>query len=152
MRRFITAFVILLLTSGVAKATAKPLERMMKMMDTDGDGVISIDEFNPRREGIVERIDENEDGVVTLDEINQHIAYREAEMAEKIAEMRQRIQQHFDYADTDANGMVTEYEARSTAFNRIDEDGDGYLTEHELRTVSQDMKRHRRHRRGPNGA
>ena len=113
---------------------------------------ISVDEFNPRREGIVERIDENEDGVVTLDEINQHIAYREAEMAEKIAEMRQRIQQHFDDADTDANGMVTEYEARSAAFNRIDEDGNGYLTEDELRTADRhDMKRHRRHRGGPDG-
>ena len=152
MKRLITAFAILLLTSGVANASAKTLERMMKRMDTDGDGVISIDEFNPRREGIVEHIDENEDGVVTLDEINQHIAYREAEMAEKIAEMRQRIQQHFDDADTDANGMVTEYEARSAAFNRIDEDGNGYLTEDELRTAGHDMKRHRRHRGGPDGA
>ena len=152
MKRLINAFAIFLLIGGAVSATAKPVEHMMKRMDTDGDGVISVDEFNPRREGIVERIDENEDGAVSLDEVNQHISDRETEMAQKIAEIRQRILKHFDDADTDGNGMVTEYAARSTAFNRIDGDGDGYLTEHELRTVSQDMKRHRRHRRGPNGA
>ena len=44
----------------------------MKMMDTDGDGVISKDEFMSHKEQKFNKKDENGDGVLSEDEMKKH--------------------------------------------------------------------------------
>ena len=44
----------------------------MKMMDTDGDGVISKDEFMNHKEQKFNKKDENGDGVLSEDEMKKH--------------------------------------------------------------------------------
>jgi hypothetical protein len=44
----------------------------MKMMDTDGDGVISKDEFMSHKEQKFNKKDENGDGVISEDEMQKH--------------------------------------------------------------------------------
>ena len=44
----------------------------MKMMDTDGDGVISKDEFMSHKEQKFNKKDENGDGVLSEDEMRKH--------------------------------------------------------------------------------
>ena len=98
----------MLLACMAGTVAAKPIDRIIERMDTDGDGRVSREEFNPRRESPFNRVDGNGDGVATLDEINQHIADRMAEMAERHAEMQSRMQDFFTGADADGDGMVTE--------------------------------------------
>ena len=121
---FITA--ALLAASG---ASAAPIDRIMEHLDTDGDGLISQNEFQPpERRGMLNRLDTNDDGVVTLEEFEAE----QAKMAARIAEKQSQMSRHFAAADADGDGMVTSEEARQAAFLRIDADADGYLSEEEL--------------------
>lgn len=145
----------MLLACMAGTVAAKPIDRIIERMDTDGDGRVSREEFNPRRGSPFNRVDGNGDGVVTLDEINQHIADRMAEMAERHAEMQSRMQDFFTGADADGDGMVTREEARAVAFNRIDENSDGYLNKEEMGNAKRrggGRKHGRRHGGGPGGS
>lgn len=145
------AFTMLLFASGITSATGEFKERKIMKMDTDDDGLISKEEFKPRRVKLIERFDENNDEAVTHDEINQHLIARETHKMEKFLESRKRILKYFENADTDSNGVVTVDEAQSTEFARFDVDGDGYLTKQEIRTFAEKkMARHHRRYGGPN--
>jgi hypothetical protein len=127
MKKVTQTFALILLAAGAALAIGKPVDRMIDKLDSDGDGLISAEEFQPpRHRGMIEHMDANNDGSVTMEEINQQIADRQVE---KIA----RIHTFFNDADTDGDGSVTQEEAQAAAFNRVDENQDGYLTEEELR-------------------
>ncbi len=141
MKKVTQKFALILLTGGAVLAFGKPVDRMIDQLDSDGDGMISAEEFQPpRRRGMIEHMDVNNDGAVTVEEINEQIADRqEKETA--------RLHAFFSDADTDGDGAVTREEAQAAAFNRVDENRDGYLTEEELRKA----KPPRGGRHGPGG-
>ena len=141
MKKVTQKFALILLTGGAVLAFGKPVDRMTDQLDSDGDGMISAEEFQPpRRRGMIEHMDVNNDGAVTVEEINEQIADRqEKETA--------RLHAFFSDADTDGDGAVTREEAQAAAFNRVDENRDGYLTEEELRKA----KPPRGGRHGPGG-
>ncbi|MBT4162713.1 MAG: EF-hand domain-containing protein [Gammaproteobacteria bacterium] len=155
MKKLPTTLLTLLIAGAATAVIAKPIDRIMARMDSNEDGFVSIDEFGPRRLGMIDRIDEDGDGAVTLDEINQHIADRQEEMAERHAAMQSRMQEFFAKADADGDGSVTKDEAKNAAFDRIDENNDGQLTEEELRNAKPEhdgRKHRRRHGGGPGGS
>ena len=85
-----------------------PVDRMIDKHDSDGDGMISVNEFQPpKSRGMMKRMDANNDGVVTMDEINQQVADHQTKMAERHAEMTVRVQAFFSDADLDGDGSVT---------------------------------------------
>ncbi|MGV0036576.1 MAG: EF-hand domain-containing protein [Candidatus Azotimanducaceae bacterium WSBS_2022_MAG_OTU7] len=113
-------------------AMGQSMDRMMEELDTDGDEMISAEEFHQLRDQStverteawmerIKRIDANSDGVVTMDEIQLGQT-----------ETSTRMHKFFDGVDGDGDGSMTGKEARAAAFGFIDKDGDGYLTKAEL--------------------
>ena len=51
----------------------------MKMMDTDGDGAVSKEEFMSHKEERFMKKDANGDGVLTEDEMKKHCKYKDKE-------------------------------------------------------------------------
>ncbi|MBT5154668.1 MAG: hypothetical protein HON77_20590 [Gammaproteobacteria bacterium] len=148
MKQVIQTFALILLTGGAVLAFGKPVDRMIDQLDSDGDGMVSAEEFQPpRRRGMIEHMDVNNDGTVTMEEINQQIADRQTKMADRQEKETARLHTFFSDADTDGDGSVTREEAQAAAFNRVDENRDGYLTEEELRKA----KPPRGGRHGPGG-
>ena len=136
MKKVAQTFALILLATGAALAFGKPVDRMMDKLDSDGDGMISAEEFQPpRHRGMIEHMDVNNDGAVTMEEIDQQMADRQTKMVDRQVEETARIHTFFNDADTDGNGAVTQKEAQAAAFKRVDENGDGYLTEEELRNA-----------------
>ena len=128
------AFILL---AGVAMtAFGKPIDRMIEKLDNNEDGMISAEEFQPpRNRGMMKYMDMNKDGVVTMDEINEQFGDDQAKIALRKAATMARAKDFFSVADIDGDGFVTEEEAQSAAFNRIDKNSDGYLTKGELRNA-----------------
>lgn len=109
-------------------------------LDSDGDGRVSRDEFQPpqhRREGPFERADSDGDGIVSRDEL---IATIDDSADEREQRMRERAIQRFDEADADGNGVVTPEERLGLAFSRADADGDGFVTEEEAEAMHANRK------------
>jgi Ca2+-binding EF-hand superfamily protein len=130
--------------------------RAVTRLDTDGDDLVSLDEFQASegRHGgrMLENADLNGDGAVTLEEANEarneRMAERQAEMAERMAKMATRLQETFAKMDTDGDGAVTRDEMQRFAFNRIDENQDGYLSADEFKTAGKNRKMNQNHHRG----
>ncbi len=122
--------------------------KMMEKMDTDGDGLISQEEFQPpsNRAGrmFLSDADTNDDGIITLDEARQakerKMAEHQKKMAERQAKMSGRLEQMFAMMDTDSDGGVTREEMRLFAFGKIDQNQDGYLSMDEFRHARQHRK------------
>jgi len=153
MKKVIKIFALILLAGGAMTAFGRPEDRMMDKFDSDGDGMISAEEFQPPRDrGMMERMDVNNDGAVTMEEINQQVTDHQLKMSERQAEMTARAHEFFEDADTDGDGSVTQEEAQAAAFNRVDKNQDGYLTEEELRNAKPPHGgRHRPGRPGERG-
>lgn len=112
----------LTLSAGTAAAEGK---RMFKRIDSNGDGVITIDEFKlPKRREL--EVDLNDDGEITRAEMTEHATARSAEMLEHAAE-------RFDSMDLNGDDVVTAEEAKQAMFTRLDKDQDGVLTPEELK-------------------
>jgi Ca2+-binding EF-hand superfamily protein len=129
---------------------AEPGSRMLKKIDTDNDGVVSFQEFQSHDRGFFQRLDTDGDGAVSIEDANQHLdermAEHRAEMAEREAEMKARLNEHLTSADANQDGIVTREEAELAAFSHIDENGDGYLSPEELKNAR--PKHAHRHKRG----
>lgn len=132
--RQITAF---LLASGFSlSAFAGPGDRIMEHLDTDGDNMITLEEFQPpgrRGDRMLEKIDANGDGAVSLEEMQSARAEREARATERMAERADEMDSRFVEIDTDGDGLVTRDEMRLHQFSRMDENGDGVLTADEIK-------------------
>lgn len=134
----------------------------LSRLDTDGDSVLSLDEFLASR--IAANVDRDADGTVTLEEYTANLRRnnsgrfrgaarqgqqtadaeqqsqaetpREQRTEADREERRQRRQQNLAKAlegmDADEDGVVTISEYRAAVFNNIDQDGDGSLQGSEL--------------------
>ena len=98
-------------------------------MDTDGDGLISYEEFElPEKRRSADRLeaaDTDGDGNISRGEM-------EAQLAEHVAADTERAEERFDQADINDDGFVTPAERKQVAFEMLDENQDGYLSAEEL--------------------
>ena len=131
-------------------------ERIIQRLDTDGDGKVSFDEFQPPGPGAGNRMaqaDANGDGMITMDEMNAAMAARMEQMKDRMMkrhnEMQQRMREHFKEMDTNDDGALTAEEMRHGAFAKMDKNGDGYLTADEFKPRR--MHRPGMHRPGMDG-
>jgi Ca2+-binding EF-hand superfamily protein len=108
---------------------------MIQQMDKDGDGAVSLKEFNVFHAERFKAMDTNNDGKVSSEEMDgMHKGMRG-----KMKSMRHMsIEQHFDAADTDHDGALTKEEAEKgmpILFARFDENDankDGKITKDEV--------------------
>ena len=134
---------------------SKYAERAVNHLDTDGDGLISFEEFKPRNDRagrMLEDADFDGDGAVTQEEMQQareeRAAERKEDMEARMAEMAERMDQLFLEMDTDNSGSLTPEEVRQHMFNQIDQDQDRYISAEEFKQHIRSMRR--KHDRGGN--
>lgn len=115
-------------------------KKMMRALDTDGDGLISYGEFQllDKRRGADrwDHADSDGDGNISRAEMGTQLqAHLDAVTAK--AEAR------FTETDMNNDGFVTPEERKQVAFEMLDTNEDGYLSPEEL---AQAQKHHRRSR------
>lgn len=105
------------------------VKQAVRAMDTDGDGLISYEEFElPEKRRSADRLeaaDTDGDGNISRGEM-------EAQLAEHVAADTERAEERFDQADINDDGFVTPAERKQVAFEMLDENQDGYLSAEEL--------------------
>lgn len=105
------------------------VNQAVRAMDTDGDGLISFEEFElpEKRRGAdrLEAADTDGDGNISRAEM-------EAQLAEHVAADTERAEERFDRTDVNSDGFVTPEERKQVAFETLDENQDGYLSAEEL--------------------
>lgn len=117
---------VLLCSQSLAAPDGKGRGKIFKHLDTDSDGFISQEEFKLPKDRRFKHVDTDEDGSISLQEFEAKAAQRDAERREKLVE-------HFASMDLDGDGYVTDSEMKLSAFNRMDENGDGLLSKDEMR-------------------
>ena len=120
-------------------------ERVIEQLDTDGDNLISYEEFEPPRQRGRDRFeggDTDGDGNLSREEV-------EAQLAKQIDEMTARAIERFEAADLNGDGLVSAEERKRAGFDRIDADGDGYISGDELEAAHRARRDH--HRLPPKG-
>ena len=103
--------------------------RGMARMDTNGDGVITLNEWLSGRARLFQRLDTNGDGVVGRDEVSAMASARRA------GGRRASPERLFQRIDANGDGVVDGDEfdsAGRTMFGRLDRNGDGVLSAEEL--------------------
>lgn len=122
------------------------------MLDADGDGRVTREEFRPPKErrgsGLFGRADHDGDGQVTREELESAISATSAERSER---MRDHMLQMFEEMDADGSGTVTLEEATDHAFARIDTDGDGAVSQEEAKHMHGKREHRRDKRTSPSG-
>jgi Ca2+-binding EF-hand superfamily protein len=103
------------------------VEKRMKRMDINNDGVISRDEWKGKPE-VFDKIDKNGDGSITREEFDA-AARRQAG--------------RFDQMDTNNDGRISrdEWKGQPKRFDRLDVNGDGVITKEEMRSVRQNRQK-----------
>ena len=139
---------VLLAQPGPPSTDRSPPYSMLERLDQDGDGLISLEEFNAddRVPGMrmLDRADADGDGAVTREELRASIDVATEERRERIG---RHMEQRFDAIDEDGDGVIMRTEVLEQAFYRLDANGDGFISEAE----AQDARDRRRHRRGRRG-
>lgn len=149
MKKQIPLFpVVLVLALASTTAFADRGDRKtMKNLDTDGDGQISLQEFQDRKKNRFEDIDIDKDGGISLEEMQ---AAAEERFQRHKAKMTEKTASRFAETDKNGDGIVTPEEAQLVAFSKLDDDGNGFISKEEAETAKHHhgkMKR-RKHRRG----
>ena len=135
-------FLITLGLTGCLTATialGEPGRERFKQIDTNQDGVISLDEFSVEGRFIdrrMSRADANGDGAITTDEMEGRQALISAEAQSRIEKRIEDSRAFFERADLDNSGSVTADEMRAAIFDRLDRDGDQMLSKRELRAMA----------------
>ena len=115
----------LAMAAGTSIAEGPRAKRMFERADTNGDGYISLEEFQlpGRRE---HPADIDGDGQLTRAEMTEHATTRSEEMLTRATE-------RFTSMDLNGDDVVTADEARQSMFSHMDKDGDGLLSKDELK-------------------
>lgn len=107
-------------------------ERVVKYLDEDGDGLVSLEEFQMPERGARrdrwEELDTDGDGGVSRDEVQGHIDEQ---------------WQRFESVDANDDDVVTPDEVKAAIFAKLDINGDGYLSADEF-TEAREQRRDRR--------
>ena len=135
-------FLITLGLTGCLTATialGEPGRERFKQIDTNQDGVISLDEFSVEGRFVdrrMSRADANRDGEITTDEMEARQALISAEAQSRMEKRIEDSRAFFERADRDNSGSVTADEMRAALFDRLDRDGDQLLSKRELRAMA----------------
>lgn len=135
-------FLITLGLTGCLTATialGEPGRERFKQIDTNQDGVISLDEFSAEGRFVdrrMSRADANGDGEITTDEMEARQALISAEAQSRMEKRIEDSRAFFERADRDNSGSVTADEMRAALFDRLDRDGDQLLSKRELRAMA----------------
>lgn len=108
-----------------------------EVLDTDGNGEITLEELQSRSKDRFIEIDTNQDGMLSAEELEAHA---QKQTSERVAMM---IERH----DTDGDSLLTIEEmpgaGRGEAmFARIDPNGDGIITQEEFEQAKSQRKGH----------
>ncbi|MFT5208920.1 MAG: Ca2+-binding EF-hand superfamily protein [Flavobacterium sp.] len=142
MKTCILLLALLSLTQQSFAGEGKQKRNMMRALDTDGDKVLSFEEFQNGPDQRFEGADADNDGLLTLDEMQSKHAERMAERQLRASEQLERIGARFTSLDTDASGDLTKEEARRGIFNQLDKNGDGFITKREAKKVRHHRRNH----------
>ena len=110
-----------------------------KQIDTNQDGVISLNEFSAEGRFIDRRMslaDANGDGEITRDEMEARQASIKAKAQSRMEERIEDSRAFFERTDRDNSGSVTVDEMRAAIFDRLDRNGDQVLSKRELRKMA----------------
>ena len=102
-------------------------------LDTNGDRLISRDEFRLPNDRRKQRMDINGDGAISQEEVAKYQTEADARQEGRVAKRREKATKSFNKIDVDGDGSVTTQEAEDHAFATLDKDGDGYISRQELR-------------------
>ncbi len=135
-------------------------------LDTDGDGSVNFEEFQKQGAVGLSRMDSDDNGVLTLDEFlnarpefgrrgegNPNRPQREpseeqiAKMEQRKAQMTASATERFQAMDTDGDDIVSLNEFQEANFLALDSDNNGLLSAKELRP----KREGRRGQGGPRG-
>ena len=115
-------------------------DRMIQRLDSDGDGLVSFEEFQlPEKRRGADRLDEADadgDGNVSRAEM-------EAQLNAQLEAVKAKAEARFEQADSNDDGFITPEERKQVAFQMLDINDDGYLSPEEL---AAGKKHHRRPR------
>jgi len=121
-----------------ARAVAKPRQpdpsRIFDSADTNGDGVITREEFHAARERLFARLDRNGDGFIDKDDMSGRLARRQ-KAQERLAELVTQL-------DKDGDGRVSRSEfvdGPTPPFDRADTDRNGELSRDEVAAAKQKL-------------
>ncbi|EED35703.1 EF hand domain protein [Luminiphilus syltensis NOR5-1B] len=105
-------------------------DRVIDHLDTDGDRLLSLDEFRlpPKGRGRLSKADADGDGNITVEEM-------EAALASHVRDDEEQARSRFDEADGNNDDVVTALELKTLAFERIDANSDGYLSVDEFEAM-----------------
>jgi Ca2+-binding EF-hand superfamily protein len=121
-----------------ARAVARPRQpdpsRIFDSADTNGDGVITREEFHAARERLFARLDRNGDGFIDKEDMSGRLAGRQ-KAQERLAELVTEL-------DKDGDGRVSRSEfvdGPTPLFDRADTDHNGELSKDEVAAVKQKL-------------
>lgn len=117
-----------------ARAVARPQHpdpsRIFDSADTNGDGVITREEFHAARERLFGRLDRNGDGYIDQNDLSGRLAGRQ--------KARERLSDLIAQFDKDADGRLSKAEfvdGPTPLFDRADTDHNGELSKDEVAAV-----------------
>lgn len=111
-------------------------------VDTNGDGLITLEEMQAAAAARTAEIDTDGDGFVSAEELAE-IAKRD--VSDRVAKMLERRDENGD-GQVSLEEMQPSAERQERMFERLDEDGDGAISEEELASMKKFGKRKGGHR------
>jgi Ca2+-binding EF-hand superfamily protein len=114
-------------TTAVLFALAFPAmaqtEQVMGLLDSNGDGTVTHDEFLALRATLFQRVDTDANGALTEAEVTAAAEQRQRRRSTELWSLD---------ADNDGQLTLTEFNARTPGFDRADQNGDGVLSGAEI--------------------